>query len=146
MNDLARETKPWIKETKPWIALVSASLSKLGRDKNKKRTEFLADLFKDRLTEPWKFAPVKGCYKGQKEDSFKVNVSDPIDLGLVEKVARFFDQESYLLIDSNRIAWLWFLNGDVHRLGSLVAASAAEAMAQEAWTFDPESGTYFIVK
>jgi hypothetical protein len=134
-------------EKKTLIALVSASLSEhCSIEENAQRTAKLADFFKNNLTDSWKVAPVKGCYKGQEKDSFKVNVNDPIDLGAVDAAARHFEQESYLVIDSDRIAWLCYLKGRTVRLGEFVVVSEFEAKAQDAWTFDPESETYFIVK
>lgn len=134
-------------EKKTLIALVSASLPEhCSIEENQQRTAKLAAFLKTNLTDTWKAEPVKGCYKGQEEDSFKVNVNDPIDLGVVDAAARHFEQESYLVIDAERIAWLYYLKGRTQRLGEFVAVSEFEAKAQDAWTFDPESGTYFIVK
>lgn len=131
---------------KPRIAIISACLSHLTPGENTVRTLQLRDYLRIRLTDAWKFAPVKGCYKGTEEVSFKVNIDDPKDERVVNRAAKKFKQESYLIINSKRVALLHFTkSGEITPLGYLVSASETEAKRQDGWTYDPETETYFII-
>jgi hypothetical protein len=133
-------------ERKTVIAIFSACRENCTKAENAKATLQVGQYLKKGLSKSWKAAPVKGCYKGSIEDSFKVNIEDDQDLNLVIALASMFEQESVLIVDGSRIAWLSYAKGRDVRLGEFIAVSEAEAKAQDAWTFDPESDTYFIVR
>lgn len=131
-------------KSKAPIAIISGEKKGLTDDQNAIRTDNLARALFKGLSKEGLFLPVKGCWKGTHEVSFKVNITNDVDFDCVLTLARMFDQESVLVIDEEREAWS-FLSDDSQYLGHFVAVSKGEALPAS-WTFDPESDTYFIVK
>lgn len=97
------------------------------------------------------FKPLEGSYKGVKETSF-IMPRKSYERAL--KDGWLVGQESVLLLStphslgggqSYRDATLLFLEtGDTLALGHFVPRHKDYALAQEAWTFDPATGTYFV--
>ncbi len=102
----------------------------------------------------WKIGlkPLLGCYKGKTEQSYIVNSRDEL---AIMNAGWLKGQESILRLgpcDSRdrRKATLQFLQEDgksfmgEQELGVLVSVGRDEALACEAWTYDPDLKEYFI--
>lgn len=92
-----------------------------------------------------------GFYKGQPELSIVVTVSNYEKYNawfdLILDIAKQFKQESILLVDSDDNADLYYVDtGMTKPLGVFQEASAVEAKKQDAYTFEPVSSRFFIVK
>ena len=103
---------------------------------------------------------VNGVYKGTAEDAWVVN-ADYFRKLVIGGILR--DEESVLVLSTfdsrdRRDAELWFLRGpgelsmtdsivcSVEKLGKFGSVTEAEAKSQESYTFDPETGTYYLAK
>lgn len=92
--------------------------------------------------------PVAGCYKGEKEDSYIGLVPAGKTFDSFEKsiqaIARKYNQETALYLDSNRAAYLLHAEtGEVQRIGQFTAVSAGVAIEKGSYTYT--SGTYYAV-
>lgn len=101
------------------------------------------------------YKPVSGAYKGQIKQSYLVDLSldagvnaERIDNNALSKVlslAAEYDQESILLVDKTRVAYLVYIKGDrMVKLGKFTAVPKHEALASEAWT--ESGGRYYVYK
>jgi hypothetical protein len=97
------------------------------------------------------FKELVGSYKGVTEASFIVPFSRLVD---VVEAGWIVGEESVLILGSryvdgvmrgDRVAHLWFPStGETVNLGHFGQTTKAHALAQEAWTFDPTDGTYWV--
>ena len=98
------------------------------------------------------FKPLLGAYKGQTEQSYIVNYERLQHLFNIGVLA---GQESILVLGpcnskDERIATLAFLDPlglniiKTEKLGVFRSVSKDKAMAQDAWTYDPSTGEYYI--
>lgn len=92
------------------------------------------------------FKSLKGCYKGQTEDSFIIAADN------LERVRPWIkDQESilwlYPMVSAGRVpASLIYQDGKEVKLGDLVVVGYKEALKAASWTYDPSTNTYYICK
>ena len=92
-----------------------------------------------------RLVPLIGCYKGEREVSFIAYACDFWAVAYEGGWAR--GQESILFVTecNKQYATLLFLaDGRTEALGSLKSVSKAEALAQDAWSYNPRTGNYFI--
>jgi len=122
--------------------ILSASHAEDTRKENDRAT-FGLHLGLTRHKIPFKW--VKGFYQGFNEDSFLCVPRGPSDVIEIWKLAKINNQESVLHLDQDRNATLAFLNGGENLpLGKFRPCSALRAAECDAWTFDPETNTFFI--
>jgi len=85
-----------------------------------------------------------GCYSGNLENSYMILAKD------LSRVFRFIEgQESILRVpgDVRQPCVLEYVaNGKRESIGPMVQVEPLEALESMAWTFDLESGKYFICK
>lgn len=97
------------------------------------------------------FKSLKGCYKGQQENSFIINEEN---LG---RCYRWFSREESILfigpmyrngrLYGNREAHLYYLKtGEREDLGLFQWVPRSEALKEDAWTYDPTQDLYFICR
>jgi len=91
---------------------------------------------------------LKGCYKNQTECAWIVNTNQAVENFLVFR-SILSNQESVLLLGptdarDRRPAALLYFRGDLDYLGLFQSVDKATALAQDAWTFDPSTNTYYI--
>ena len=125
--------------------IISGELATLGDTENAHRSASIkVDLIK--ALGAGKVKQVRGSYKGTKETAFVVNGG----LKEVTRIGELYDQESVLHLDSSRNAVLHYLDprhpDGAERIGRFVAVPVEEALASEAFTFDIDQNTYYIVK
>ena len=85
---------------------------------------------------------VNGRYKGTNEDSFCLSLTK---LDLVESIAREFNQESILIVDSNGQAFLKYLNTGIREsIGTMVSVTKKQANALKSWSCI--NGKFYAVK
>ena len=93
-----------------------------------------------------------GVYKGQREDSICVvsyNQSEfQANIEYVKSIAKHFNQESILLVDSDDSAKLVYVLDDYTETldGSFQEVSASEALKLDAYTYEPIKKVYYTVK
>lgn len=88
------------------------------------------------------FLEVEGVYKNQSELSFLVPMSEA---ALVEGLCAFYNQESYLISDSNRFTSLVMLPfKELIHLGQLTASEIRPN--REAYTYNPKTKIYYYTK
>ena len=100
------------------------------------------------------FKVVEGRYTNEKgntmsELSFYVDSILEDTKNIEEKVKTLcsqHNQESYLSLSSDRKVDLKFSNGKCIKLGTLVSVNKEVAQLADAFTFDPSTESYFIVK
>ena len=120
------------------FVILSAESAALNSLENSKRTEILAGCLSDLNID---FERVQGMYKGQKENSFIVYISedDYMELGMVLKLAFMnFKQESVLLHFTNNGFLLYpgksETIGKVQPIGKYKECNTAELSQLEAYT------------
>lgn len=85
-----------------------------------------------------------GSYKGKVNPSYLVTLDDINDLDVVLKIAKDHNQETVLLVDSNRKADLFYLNNsNIDSLGEFKVISKTDALQLEEFTYDPATNTYW---
>lgn len=85
--------------------------------------------------------PVKGCYKGERNDAHVVVGSHDY----IMFIARMFKQESVLAVDEHNGARLFYLDSDeIKFIGIFEKVDESEALSQDAWTLIDKE--YFICK
>jgi len=83
------------------------------------------------------FKHVVGSYKGTVENSIVAIVEDDVKLNYIRALAfRHDDQESILVINEDRTAYLEFNNGTTEKLGAFRHIDALKARELDAWTLD----------
>ncbi|QOC54203.1 hypothetical protein Atoyac14_23 [Aeromonas phage Atoyac14] len=123
--------------------VISAELSTLNAADNDGRSDDLLRRLNGRFDSSC-VDEVQGCYKGTLERSFVVQCKDHSDVGVVHRFAKEFSQESILLVDSRRTAFLLYVDSlTMERLGHLY--TQYDQPTTDAWTYNADSGTYFYV-
>lgn len=91
------------------------------------------------------FKEVIGSYKGVMEMSLMVEVKSDVVFKVLLDIAKKFNQESILYRDNENNAELIMINDSLDRvyLGKLEQVSEEIARAGDAFTFEPESKTYY---
>ena len=121
------------------FVIISAELNTVSKAQNKAATKLLKDWL---VEHNYAFKQVIGCYMGASETSFVVCTPTPREvLNLVRKAA-LFDQECILHVDGLSNACL------VNSEGSTPIGKFNEVSGKpetDAWTFDPQTGTYYVV-
>lgn len=92
------------------------------------------------------FKSLKGCYKGQMEDSFIIAASDLTHIRPwiegQESIMWLFPMAQY----GKTPASLLYADGREEKLGHLVATAASEALRCTSWTYDPSTGIHYTCK
>jgi hypothetical protein len=92
------------------------------------------------------FKEVAGSYKGHSEKGFAIVVQDTADVLTLQDIADEYAQESVLVLDEERQAFLFYMDGKPKELlGLWMAASKLKASELDAFTYDPSTGAYYIV-
>lgn len=93
-----------------------------------------------------------GCYKGQQEVSFLIRKADLYNQPVAMN-GWLNGQESILILSAQaphrtgqRTATLLFLDGHKEELGLWTAVSRDDALAHDAWTYDPAFEQYYVAK
>lgn len=122
---------------------LSAELSTLDRAENVRRTAILSGHL---IMKGYNFRPLTGYYKGQKEQSFAVEVNGKELVELIN-LAKNFTQESVLIVDEKNGASLAFLSTNKKmKIGKFKIASREVAEKQDNYSFDPSTGRYYVVQ
>lgn len=89
--------------------------------------------------------PLEGHYKGEQEQAWLVCLSGQEDRRKLVELAREYKQESVLFSGIDRTSVLYFV-GDGHEeiVGVLTEVHESIAKEKDAYTFDPQSGKYFL--
>lgn len=97
------------------------------------------------------FKSLHGCYKGQQEASFIINMRDS-----ARCFAWYSKEESVLLLGpsyregsshGNREAHLYYLStGHLEDLGLYQWVPRDEGLREDAWTYDPTQDEYFVCR
>lgn len=92
------------------------------------------------------FKSLKGCYKGQMEESFITNLKN---LPYIQKW--LLEEESILLLGPAnardvRPAELVYANGKTEELGKFFSVGPETAKRYQSWTYDPLTDNYFITQ
>jgi len=88
--------------------------------------------------------PMQGCYKGEEEYSYLIEIAKQSDINKVLEFAKGFGQESILVIDGKGNAKLFFTNGAIQGIGVWKEVAKGVAVDKDAYTHDIETGKYFI--
>lgn len=126
----------------PPLLVVSAYLGSLSPRENLNRTSELQDWLRSGGRD---FTRAVGCYKGKEEASFIV-ASSPSDTELLRVLFEDFEQESVLVLRSDRSAFLLFSTGEEVELGFLKGVSREEAVRSPDWTLNGSNRTFYVVK
>lgn len=120
------------------IAIISAELSTLTPNENSLRTSSLENALK---TKGYIYNEALGSYKGSLEKSFIIDASEDIIKDLMG-LARFFKQESILVVDELQNAVLMYSNGKNESIGQMNQINSAKGL--ESWTL--VNGLFYTVK
>lgn len=91
----------------------------------------------------FKFSVLGGCYKGQKEITFKVQLENQLDKAILIAQAKRLKQESILIVNKTK-ASLFYLDGQfTHNVGNWLPVSQTEAFASESYSFDHRENKYY---
>jgi len=130
----------------PYHAILSAERSDLNDCENRARTSELIDCLE---TYGIKFKQVCGCYKGVMETSFYCILKDDTDLNTILGLAADFEQETVLIrhpeTDSCEL-WKPETGEPLETLGEWTETTKTGAELAENYTYDIETGIYYIVK
>ena len=92
-----------------------------------------------------KFKKIKGSYKGTVEPGYYVEFATPLQLAQIEILANYFDQESILIVDTQRRAILKCLkDGTTETIGTFTQVPRYEIEGD--YTYDFKNGGYYICK
>jgi hypothetical protein len=89
------------------------------------------------------FKALSGMYKGIKEESFAIDLKHQ---NAALELARQFNQESILIIDSSSRATLKYMPVSIESdisIGYFQEVSETKAKSLDAWTLDIDTGTYY---
>lgn len=124
------------------LVFISAELSRLTPEINKRRTEALLNMLNDLGAN---FELVGGIYKGQRENSFMVFLDHNVNLEIIEGFARNFDQECIFYRDKYNKNYLVYEN-DVEELkGELQKITPLKASRVTASTYIPSLNEFWAV-
>ena len=131
-----------IKKRTPF-AIISAERFTLTNGENQKRhQDLLAQLKRD----GFKTKVVEGVYHGQTEKSILVLLESnflAVDLGYLKNYGMIFDQESFLFVDADRKAELYFpATNKAEKLGNFVSVTKGIAVQCNNYTQDGQD--YYI--
>ena len=87
---------------------------------------------------------IHGVYKGKEELSYIIEVDD--NLADIQALANKYDQECILYLDNQREATLMYGDGKKEYIGSFKSASKQLAQTKDSYTFNPQTGVYYIVE
>ena len=87
---------------------------------------------------------IHGVYKGVSELSYIIEVDD--NLADIQALANKYDQECILYLDNQREATLMYGDGKKEYIGSFKSASKQLAQTKDSYTFNPNTGVYYIVE
>ena len=124
--------------------ILSASVEGETKANNEWRNRLLQD---DLEAQGLDHIEVIGSYKGVVEAAFLVLTPDKVNREDVQELAKIYHQESVLHQNSVGECFLRFSYKDTaEHLGKLEQVSQAEARAGEAFTYLPQSDTYWVAK
>lgn len=97
------------------------------------------------------FGVLQGRYQGFNEQTFLLESTDygihEDNVALALELADQFSQESILVVDNEDVATIVTVSGrESVVIGRFTEVSEDEAKRESAYTFDPLSGRYFVVK
>lgn len=111
---------------------ISAEYYKNDEVTNAVYTKFLA---KQLRNYGLRFEVAEGCYKGTKEVTFIVNLSNDSDFVKTMKLGAMYNQESILVVDkSNRATLIYVNNGRSEYLGKMVSSLSLNESKVDAYT------------
>ncbi len=91
------------------------------------------------------FKTLHGSYKGVEEQSFLI--AGEYYTWLVWHICKKYDQESFIKSGPFRDSQLIYLDGrEPEDIGVLQPVSEKEALASDGWTYDEETGEYWVCK
>lgn len=126
---------------RPNILIVSVFQNHLHKDVN---THVHNETLKAMIDAGIPAIELQGRYKGVNELSILVEGFEYRQT--VEKIAKSFNQESYLESHNDRHTNLIFLNGSVQSIGTLTPVSKEEAEKADAFSYNAHVNQYYIVK
>ena len=89
--------------------------------------------------------PLDGCYKGEVERSYILEVGSVGLFGILA-FAKEYNQESILYLDNQRLATLVYSMDNMVSLGLFKGVSEDHAKSKDAYTFNPITNTYYIAE
>lgn len=90
--------------------------------------------------------PMKGVYKGKEENSWLICITGQEQRRKLVDLAREYKQESILFSGIDRTCTLHYIeDGREEILGVLTETPEHHAKQQQSYTFDPQSGKYWVV-
>jgi hypothetical protein len=95
------------------------------------------------LGQGYKRQPLDGCYKGEVERSYILEVGSK-SLQDILAFSKEYNQESILYLDNQRLATLIYSMDNMTSLGLFKGVSEAHAKSKDAYTFNPITNTYYI--
>lgn len=113
------------------LAFISAFRDTLTLEENNHRHKYMSEVL-TRLKVLHR--PIEGMFKGTKELSFLVHLTNEVTLELIQSVAIEFDQESVLYRDSNNQVWNVNSKGEQDSLGTFRKITKEQADQVTAWT------------
>lgn len=118
------------------MVIISAELSTNSKYWNRVNTDDLRMRLKmGSLGKSYQFIEAKGVYKGTKEKSFIVKVENQYDLIWVTNLAKMFNQESILYVDSRNNASLYYIESKTReKLGIFHKVPKSVADTLDAYT------------
>lgn len=91
----------------------------------------------ERFIKPIGFKKVQGAYKGQLEDSYLVLANEDTYLNTVRKLAKLYNQESILIVNEDRKAYLEYIGtGKQVYIGQWTSIDSLTAQSLDNWTLD----------
>lgn len=130
----------------PYHAILSAERFDLSDYENKARTAELIDCLE---TYGIGFKTVRGCYKGSIETSFYCVLKDDSDLKTVLGLAADFEQETVLIREPETdLCSLWEpeTGEPLETIGEWTETTKTGAELADGYTYDIETGIYYIIK
>jgi len=114
----------------------------LNTGNTKFEIELLGRLFDD-------VRAMRGCYKGQEEDSYLITFTETNDRGMraeewIKLLAKSFNQESVLFIDDNNTAMLHITKDDIYVALGKWQKNTGEL--PDCWTQDKQTNVYYTCK
>ena len=107
--------------------------------------EFLQELLDGHFFGRWK--ALEGCYNGEVEKSYLVVLHDEFhDLAVIERMAEGFDQECFMVCDTERYCRLVYMDRErpAKHIGQLREVPKFHAVLQSDYSYDPETKKYWV--
>ena len=123
--------------------ILSAELSTLDDKINRQRTTTMHGfLEKNKIP----FKELIGFYKGHRESSVLIELTDKFDFKACQNIAEWYDQETILELDESRNAILCDVGFHFGTpIGKLKAISFKQAQKLDAWSYCPMNDQYYGV-